>query len=85
MIKTNIIEKCKKCIEKDGIKAIDILINDNEIRKENVGDFFDSLVYATEKHIEKKIYPEKAEQLNKDLKVEINGFIKNINTKLFYK
>ena len=79
MVKENIEEKCKKYIESDGIKTIYILMENEEIRKENVGDFSDSVKYTLEKCVEGKIDPKKAEKLNEDLKVEMDRFEKNVN------
>ena len=83
MVKTNIVEKMKEHLKTDGVKAMDALMNDEEIRNETVGDFSDSIAYAVENYLGKRATLDNAEELNNDLKTEVNDFVENVNGKLF--
>lgn len=83
MVKTNIVEKMKELLKTDGVKAMSILMSDEEIKNETVGDFNDSIEYAIENYLGKRGTLDNAKELNNDLKTEVNDFVENINGKLF--
>ena len=85
MVKTNIVEKMKELLKTDGVKAMSILMSDEEIKNETVGDFNDSIEYAIENYLGKRGTLDNAKELNNDLKTEVNDFVENINGKLLHK
>lgn len=83
MVKTNIVEKTRELLKAEEIKIIDILMKDEEIRKETVGDFSDSIEYAIDKYFEQKFNIDEAEVLNNNLKTEITDFMEKVNNMLY--
>ena len=84
MVKTNIVEKTGELLKTEEIKIIDVLMKDEEIRKETVGDFSDSIEYAIGKYFEQKVNIDEAEVLNNNLKTEITNFVEKVNNMLFH-
>ena len=83
MVKTNIVEKTGELLKAEEIKIIDILMKDEEIRKETVGDFSDSIEYAIDKYFEQKFNIDEAEVLNNNLETEITDFMEKVNNMLY--
>lgn len=83
MVKTNIVEKTGELLKAEEIKIIDILMKDEEIRKETVGDFSDSIEYAIDKYFEQKFNIDEAEVLNNNLETEIADFMEKVNNMLY--
>lgn len=83
MVKINIVEKTRELLKAGEIKIIDVLMKDEEIRKETVGDLSDSIEYAIDKYFEQKFNIDEAEVLNNNLKTEVDDFMEKVNNLLF--